>query len=203
MLWRNLVFLSGIGGSRKDEIICKTPKKWVAKNAKDRFKCGRNMNLGAPRSNIMCGANNRRIEYEQENNSTDYFGGFGNDKNFRRDSAPNLTEDRKIVVLILHRIFYTRQRCLIRSLPVMKPRVFNTICRQNARAWSGKQEFTSAGESMHVLLVLQNHDCVLRPQGHSSSWTRCIKTNSDSAVLSVSTGKVMEICSKGKTRIPA
>jgi len=40
------------------------PKKWPAKNAKDKCKCGQSMNLGALRSKIRCKSNRRRIEYE-------------------------------------------------------------------------------------------------------------------------------------------
>jgi len=40
------------------------PKKWAAKNAKDRFKCGQSTNLDALRSKIRCESNSRRIEYE-------------------------------------------------------------------------------------------------------------------------------------------
>jgi len=40
------------------------PKKWAAKNAKDRCKCGQSTNLSALRSKIRCESNSRRIEYE-------------------------------------------------------------------------------------------------------------------------------------------
>ena len=40
------------------------PKKWAAKNAKDRCKCGQSTNFGVLRSKIMCESNSRRIEYE-------------------------------------------------------------------------------------------------------------------------------------------
>ena len=40
------------------------PKKWAAKNAKDRCKCGQSTNLGVLRSKIRCESNSRRIEYE-------------------------------------------------------------------------------------------------------------------------------------------
>jgi len=41
------------------------PKKWAAKNAKDRCKCGQRQstNLGALRSKSRCESNSRRIEY--------------------------------------------------------------------------------------------------------------------------------------------
>jgi len=40
------------------------PKKWAAKNAKDKCQRGQSMNLGVLRSKIGCESNNRRIEYE-------------------------------------------------------------------------------------------------------------------------------------------
>jgi len=40
------------------------PKKWAAKNAKDRCKCGQSTNLGVLRLKIRCASNSRRIEYE-------------------------------------------------------------------------------------------------------------------------------------------
>jgi hypothetical protein len=40
------------------------PKKWAARNAKDRCICGQSMNLGALRSKGRCDSNIKRIEYE-------------------------------------------------------------------------------------------------------------------------------------------
>jgi hypothetical protein len=39
-------------------------KKWAAKNAKDRCKCGESTNLGTLRLKIGCDTYTRRIEYE-------------------------------------------------------------------------------------------------------------------------------------------
>jgi hypothetical protein len=38
------------------------PKKWAAKNAKDRCKCGKITDLDALRSKIRCESNSRRNE---------------------------------------------------------------------------------------------------------------------------------------------
>jgi hypothetical protein len=40
------------------------PKKWAAKNAKDRRKCGQSTNLGALRSKGRCESYGRRTEHE-------------------------------------------------------------------------------------------------------------------------------------------
>jgi hypothetical protein len=56
-----------------------------------------------------------------------------------------------------HLIFYTVQRCFIRSLPVMKRGVFSTTEKQNARAWSGKHKNSPRPEEAHVLLAVQGH----------------------------------------------
>ena len=53
-------------------------KKWEAKNAKDRCKCGQSTNLGALRSKSRCESNSRRTDYEQGNSMTDFKGNFGN-----------------------------------------------------------------------------------------------------------------------------
>jgi hypothetical protein len=45
------------------------------------------MNLGVLRSKVRCETNSKRIEYEQGNSATDYYGGFGNWKNFRKGGA--------------------------------------------------------------------------------------------------------------------
>jgi len=58
------------------------PKKWAAKNAKDRCKCGQRTNLGRCESN-------RRIDYEQGKSATDCKGRFGNEKIFRKNGASN------------------------------------------------------------------------------------------------------------------
>jgi hypothetical protein len=63
------------------------PKKWAAKNTKDRSKCGQSTNLGAPISKIRC-LTNSRTEYEQEDSTTYYYRGLGNVKNFH--GASNL-----------------------------------------------------------------------------------------------------------------
>jgi len=49
------------GRARK---YARLPKKWAAKNVKDRCKCGQSTNLGALRSKIRYESNSRRIEYE-------------------------------------------------------------------------------------------------------------------------------------------
>jgi len=66
------------------------PKKWEAKTAKDRCKCGPKSNLGALRLKIRCESNSRRIEYVQGNSVTDCKGRFGNEKNFCKNCASNL-----------------------------------------------------------------------------------------------------------------
>jgi hypothetical protein len=68
---------------------------------------------------------------------TDYYGGFGNKKNFHKDGASTL-DMTKNVSFIFHLIFHTMQRCLIGSLPVMKCGVFNMTQKENARACRGK-----------------------------------------------------------------
>jgi hypothetical protein len=90
MLWRNRVFLNSIGCSRKVENICKMTQEVGSKSAKDSCKCGQSTNLGALRTKIRSMTNSRRIEYEQENSATDYYGWFGNKKTFRKVGAPNL-----------------------------------------------------------------------------------------------------------------
>jgi hypothetical protein len=50
MLWRNR-FFNNIGRSRR---CARLSKKWAAKNAKERCKCGQSTNLGAFRSKIRC-----------------------------------------------------------------------------------------------------------------------------------------------------
>ena len=65
-------------------------KKWAAKNAKDRRKCGQSTNLGALRSKTRRESNSRRIEYEYGNSVTDFKGRSGNEKNFRKNGASNL-----------------------------------------------------------------------------------------------------------------
>jgi hypothetical protein len=58
------MFLNGTGGSRKGEKGTRRPKKWAAKNAKDRCKCGHSMNICALRSKVRYESNSRRTEYE-------------------------------------------------------------------------------------------------------------------------------------------
>jgi hypothetical protein len=65
-------------------------KKWAAKNAKDRCKCGQSTNLGALRSKSKCESNNIRNEYEWGNSSTDCKGRFGNEKTISKNGASNL-----------------------------------------------------------------------------------------------------------------
>jgi len=70
------------------------PKKWAAKNSKDRRKCGQSANLGELRSKIRCESNSRRTEYEQGNSATDCKGRFGNEK-FSAKIVPRiLTHDQ-------------------------------------------------------------------------------------------------------------
>ena len=57
------------------------PKKWAAKNARDRCKCGQSTNVGELKSKIRCESNSRRIEYEYINSATDCKGRFENEKN--------------------------------------------------------------------------------------------------------------------------
>ena len=70
--------------------FARQPKKWAAKNTKDRCKCGQSTNLGALKSKSRCESNSRRIEYEQGNSVTDCKGRFGNEKNFHKNGASNL-----------------------------------------------------------------------------------------------------------------
>jgi hypothetical protein len=55
--------MTGIGGSRRARIFVTWPKKWAAKNAKDRFRYGQSTNLGGFRLKIRCETNSRRTEY--------------------------------------------------------------------------------------------------------------------------------------------
>jgi hypothetical protein len=62
---------------------------------------------------------------------TDYYGGFGSEKNFHKDGALNLGMTRN-VGFTFHLSFYIVQRCVTGSLPVMKCGVFNMVQKQNA-----------------------------------------------------------------------
>jgi hypothetical protein len=75
------------------------------------------------------------IEYEYGNSATDYCALFGNEKNFRRV----VPIDQKQRRLHISSDFCTTHRCLTGSLLVMKRGFFNTTRKQNARAFSGKQ----------------------------------------------------------------
>jgi hypothetical protein len=61
------------------------PRNWQAKNAKDRCKCGHSTNLGALRSKIRCEIIAEELNMNV-NSATDYYGGFGNEKYFRKES---------------------------------------------------------------------------------------------------------------------
>ena len=106
---------------------------------------------------------------------------------------------RNNVDFTFHLIFYAMQRCLIGSLSVMKPGVFNTTWKQNIMQW--KTQFTSAEKSTHILVAGQDHPYVfLRSQEDSSLWIHCTRTNGNSTVLFGSADKVTGICSEGKTQ---
>ena len=66
------------------------PKKWAAKNAKDRCKCGQSTNLGVLGSKRRCESNRRIIEYEQGNSATGCKGRFGIEKNLCKNGDSNL-----------------------------------------------------------------------------------------------------------------
>jgi hypothetical protein len=66
------------------------PKKWAAKNVKDKCKSGQSTNLGVLRSKIRSKSNSRRIEYEEGNSATDCKERFWNQKNFHKCGALNL-----------------------------------------------------------------------------------------------------------------
>jgi hypothetical protein len=75
---------------RRARRCARWPKKWAAKNAKDRCICGQSMNLGVLRSKIRCEINSRRTEYEKGSSVIDYYKWFGNEKYFHKDGASNL-----------------------------------------------------------------------------------------------------------------
>ena len=75
------------GGVRR---FARRPKKWAAKNAKDRCKGGQSTNLVALRLKSRYKSNSRRTEYEQGNSATDCKGRFGNEKNFCKNGVSNL-----------------------------------------------------------------------------------------------------------------
>jgi hypothetical protein len=112
-------------------ICARRPKKWAAKNAKDRWKCGQSTNVGALKSKIMCESNRRRETVQQI---------VKEDLGMRKISAKMvpriLAHDQKNVGFTFHLIFYSMKRCLIGSLSVMKRGVLNTIRKQNDRPCS-------------------------------------------------------------------
>jgi hypothetical protein len=97
-----------------------------------------------------------------------------------------------------HLIFYTMQRCLIGSVLVMK-RVFNTTQKQNARAFSGKQNspwLKKARMSRSSRPCL----CVSSVTRGSSPCIHCTRTNNEPTVLFGSADKVTGICWEEKTQ---
>jgi hypothetical protein len=115
-----------------------------------------------------------------------------------------LTDDEKQRQLHISSDFYTLQRCLIGSLPVMKRGGFNTTGNKAPEHAVKTIEFTSPEGSTHVSLVVQDHAYVfLRSQGDSSLRINCARTNGESAVLFESADKDTGICSEKETRILA
>jgi hypothetical protein len=97
-----------------------------------------------------------------------------------------------------HLIFYTMQRCLIGSLPVMK-HVFNTSQKttehavENTEFTSDEKSRMSRSQFKTMLVCFFDHKGIV----HINSLTR---TNGESTVLFWSVAKVTGICSEEKTQ---
>ena len=130
------------------------PKKWAAKNAKDRCKCGQSTNVGALKLKIMC-ESNRRKETVRQIVKED----LGMGKISAKMVPRILTHDQKNVGFTFNLIFYTMQRCLIGSLSVMKRGVLNMIRKQNDRPCSGKHRI-HLGRKKYACLGLRSRSCL-------------------------------------------
>jgi hypothetical protein len=67
---------------------------------------------------------------------------------------------RQNVGFTFYLIFYTIQRCLIGSLPMIKQGALNMTRKYNASLKWNITEFTSAEKSTRVSLTVEEHTCV-------------------------------------------
>ena len=144
------------GRARK---YARRPKKWAAKNAKDRCKCGQSTNFGALRSKIRCESNSRRIEYEYGTVRQIVKEDLGMRKFPQKWCLESWHTTRNIVGFTFNLIFYTTQICLIGSLPVKKRGVFNTTRKPNGRTCSGKHRI-HLGRKKYVCLGRRSRKCL-------------------------------------------
>ena len=132
------------------------PKKWAAKNAKNRCNYGQSTNIDARRLGV------RVIGEEMNMNRETVQQIVKEDLGMRKISTKMvpriLTHDQKQRWLHIISI-YAMQRCLIGSLPVMKHGVFNTTRKQNDRTCSGKHR-VHLGWKKRAYLGLRSWPCL-------------------------------------------
>jgi hypothetical protein len=84
------VFLNDASGSRRERRCARRPKKWAAKNAKDRCKCGQSMNLGASDRKAGVSIIAEELNMKRKTARQTVKEDLGMRKNFRKNGASNL-----------------------------------------------------------------------------------------------------------------